>query len=64
MSRYNKIMRHSCTEACITVAIFQEENRALSLKEELLSSREISANGVDAFSSAFGPDGLAPRQDS
>lgn len=38
----------------------EEENRALRLKEELLSSREISANGVDAFSSASGPDRLAP----
>lgn len=38
----------------------EEENRALRLKEELLSSREVSANGVDAFSSASGPDRLAP----
>ena len=54
-------MRHSCTQAGITVTVFQVENRALRLKEELLSSREISANGVDAFSSASGPDRLAPR---
>jgi len=38
----------------------EEENRALRLKEELLSSREISANGLAAFSSASGPDRLAP----
>ena len=61
MSRYSKTMRHSCTQAGITVTIFHVENRALRLKEELLSGREISANGVDAFSSASGPDPLAPR---
>jgi len=38
----------------------EEENRALRLKEELLSSRDISASGLDAFSSASGPDRLAP----
>jgi len=38
----------------------EEENRALRLKEELLSGRDISANGVDAFSSASGPDRSAP----
>jgi len=38
----------------------EEENRALRLKEELLSGRDISANGMDAFSSASGPDRLAP----
>ena len=47
----SRIMRQLCTQAGITVAVFQEENRALRLKEELLSGREISANGVDAFSS-------------
>jgi len=38
----------------------EEENRALRLKEELLSGRDISSNGVDAFSSASGPDRSAP----
>jgi len=38
----------------------EEENRALRLKDELSSGREISANGLAAFSSASGPDRLAP----
>jgi len=38
----------------------EEENRALRLKEELLSGRDIPSNGVDAFSSASGPDRSAP----
>ena len=56
-----KIMQPSWAQTVINRNIFQEENRALRLKEELLSGRDISANGMDAFSSASGPDRLAPR---
>ena len=52
-------MRHSCTQDGIIVATFQEENKALRLKEELVSSQ--NANGGDACSASSGPDLLAPR---